>query len=130
MDFSIADLNFNSVETLPDFEARATLSSFLPASGRAAFTVNSASVFKDDVDMVPQGWHELLRFVYQLLADNFATDISLEQAFNTYGLFVNYGTGATLREVIAKHFRQKETSATSAKPMAASVGSLANTLPP
>ena len=38
--------------------------------------------------MVPQGWHELsdkqLRFVYQLLADNFATDISLEQSFNTY----------------------------------------------
>ena len=76
MDFSFSDLNFNSIETLPGFEAR------------AAFTVNSSSVFKEDVDMVPQGWHELsdkqLRFVYQLLADNFATDISLEQAFNTY----------------------------------------------
>ncbi len=34
-------INFNSVETLPGFEAR------------AAFTVNSASVFKEDVDMVP-----------------------------------------------------------------------------
>ena len=86
MDFSFSDLNFNSVETLPGFEAR------------AAFTLNPASVFKEDVDMVPQGWHELsdkqLRFVYQLLADNFATDISLEQAFNTYGIFIDYGTGS------------------------------------
>ena len=50
MDFSFSDhnlqldglppINFNSVETLPGFDAR------------AAFTVNSASVFKDDVDMV------------------------------------------------------------------------------
>lgn len=34
-------INFNSVEMLPGFEAR------------AAFTVNSASVFKEYVDMVP-----------------------------------------------------------------------------
>ena len=34
-------LNFNSVETLPGFEAR------------AAFTVNSATVFREDVDIVP-----------------------------------------------------------------------------
>ena len=34
-------LNFNSVETLPGFEAR------------AAFIVNSASVFREDVDIVP-----------------------------------------------------------------------------
>jgi len=34
-------LNFNSVETLPGYEAR------------AAFTVNSQSVFKEDVDIVP-----------------------------------------------------------------------------
>ena len=37
----IDSLNFNSVETLPGFEAR------------AAFTVNSSSVFKEDVDIVP-----------------------------------------------------------------------------
>ncbi len=37
MDF----LNYNSVETLPGYEAC------------AAFTVNSASVFKEDVDIVP-----------------------------------------------------------------------------
>ena len=36
MDF----LNYNSVETLPGYEAR------------AAFTVNSASVFKEDVDIM------------------------------------------------------------------------------
>jgi len=42
MDFSFSpDLNFNSVETLPGYEAR------------AAFTVNSQSVFKEDVDIVP-----------------------------------------------------------------------------
>ena len=40
MDFSFSDLNFNSVENLPGFEAR------------AAFTVNSASVFREDVDIV------------------------------------------------------------------------------
>lgn len=38
---NIDTLNFNSVETLPGFEAR------------AAFTVNSASVFREDVDIVP-----------------------------------------------------------------------------
>lgn len=37
MDF----LNFNSVETLPGYEARAT------------FTVNSSSVFKKEIDIVP-----------------------------------------------------------------------------
>ena len=41
MDFSFSDLNYNSIETLPRFEAR------------AAFTVNSSSVFKEDVDIVP-----------------------------------------------------------------------------
>ncbi|MDE7413907.1 MAG: hypothetical protein K2N05_09010 [Muribaculaceae bacterium] len=41
MDFSFSDLNFNSIEHLPCFEAR------------AAFTVNSASVFREDMDIVP-----------------------------------------------------------------------------
>ena len=40
MDASFS-LNFNSVENVPGYEAR------------AAFTVNSASVFKEDVDIVP-----------------------------------------------------------------------------
>ena len=41
MDFSFSDLNFNSIENLPGFEAC------------AAFTVNSASVFRKVVDIVP-----------------------------------------------------------------------------
>ena len=41
MDLSFSDVNFNSVENLPGFEAR------------AAFTVNFASVFREDVDIVP-----------------------------------------------------------------------------
>ena len=41
MDLSFSDLNYNSVETLPGIEAR------------AAFTVNSATVFREDVDIVP-----------------------------------------------------------------------------
>lgn len=61
MDLSFSDLNlqldglppinFNSVETLPGFEARAT------------FTVNSASVFKEDVDMVPTIVDDMLSYV-------------------------------------------------------------------
>ena len=41
MDFSFADLNFNSVESIPGVRAR------------AAFSVNSAAVFREDVDIVP-----------------------------------------------------------------------------
>ena len=37
----LTSLNYNSVETLPGFEAR------------AAFTLNSSAVFKKDVDIVP-----------------------------------------------------------------------------
>lgn len=61
MDLSFSDLNlqldglppinFNSVQTLPGFEAR------------AAFTVNSASVFKEDVDMVPTIVDDMLSYV-------------------------------------------------------------------
>lgn len=40
MDVSFS-LNYNSVENVPDYEAR------------AAFTVNSAAVFKEYVDIVP-----------------------------------------------------------------------------
>lgn len=61
MDLSFSDLNlqldglppinFNSVQTLPGFEAR------------AAFTVNSAPVFKEDVDMVPTIVDDMLSYV-------------------------------------------------------------------
>lgn len=51
MDFSFSDLNFNSVETLPGFEAR------------AAFTVNSSSVFREDVDIVPTIVDDTLSYI-------------------------------------------------------------------
>lgn len=51
MDFSFSELNLNSVETLPGYEAR------------AAFTVNSASVFKEDVDIVPTIVDDTLSYV-------------------------------------------------------------------
>lgn len=41
MDFSFSNLNFNSVENVRGYEAR------------AAFTVNSATIFREDVDIVP-----------------------------------------------------------------------------
>ncbi len=44
-------LNFNSVENLPGFEAR------------AAFTVNSASVFREDVDIVPTVVDDSLSYI-------------------------------------------------------------------
>ena len=47
MDF----LNYNSVETLPGYEAR------------AAFTVNSATVFREDVDIVPTIIDDKLSYV-------------------------------------------------------------------
>ena len=51
MDFSLSDLNFNSVENLPGFEAR------------AAFTINSASVFRKYVDIVPTIVDDMLSYV-------------------------------------------------------------------
>lgn len=51
MDFSFSDFNFNSVENLPGFEARAAFLCY----GKALRDdpVNSASVFREDVDIVP-----------------------------------------------------------------------------
>ena len=49
------NLNFNSVEDLPGFNAR------------AAFTVNSQSVFKEDVDIVPVVIDDTLSYVHQPL---------------------------------------------------------------
>ena len=51
MDLSFSNLNFNSVENLPGFEAR------------AAFTVNFASVFREDVDIVPTIVDDSLSYV-------------------------------------------------------------------
>ena len=51
MDLSLSELNFNSVETLPGFEAH------------AAFTVNSGAVFREDVDMVPTIVDDTLSYI-------------------------------------------------------------------
>lgn len=51
MDLSFSNLNFNSVENLPGFEAR------------VAFTVNFASVFREDVDIVPTIVDDSLSYV-------------------------------------------------------------------
>ena len=51
MDFFFTELNFNSVETLPGYEAS------------AAFTVNSSSVFREDVDIVPTIVDDTLSYI-------------------------------------------------------------------
>ena len=51
MDFLIDNLNFNSVENVPGIETR------------AAFTINSSSFFKEDVDIVPTIIDDTLSYV-------------------------------------------------------------------
>ena len=51
MDFSFSDLIYNTVETLLGYQAR------------AAFTVNSASVFREDVDIVPTIVDDTLSYI-------------------------------------------------------------------
>ncbi len=61
MDSSISDLNFNSVENPPGFETRAA---FL-CSGKAlrGNPVNSVSVFREDVDIVPTVVDDTLSYI-------------------------------------------------------------------
>ena len=51
MDYSFDNLNYNSIENVPGFEAR------------AAFTLNNATVFKEDVDIVPTTVDETLSYI-------------------------------------------------------------------
>lgn len=51
MDASFSNLNFNFVENVPGYEAR------------AAFTVNSSSVFKEDIDIVPTIIDDTLSYI-------------------------------------------------------------------
>lgn len=51
MDFSFSELNYNSVENVPGYEAR------------AAFTVNSATIFREEVDIVPTIVDEKLSYI-------------------------------------------------------------------
>ncbi len=75
MDFSFSELNYNSVETLPDYLAR------------AAFTVNSASVFKEEVDIVPTIVDENLSYI-PWGCDN-------RQAWSDIFLFCSFFAGVT-----------------------------------
>lgn len=61
MDFSFSDLNFNSVETLPGYQARAAFLCY----GKALRDdpVNSASVFREDVDIVPTIVDDTLSYI-------------------------------------------------------------------
>lgn len=45
------ELNFNSVESIPGIEVR------------AAFTVNSSSVFKEDVDIIPTILNDKMSYI-------------------------------------------------------------------
>ena len=51
MDFSFSELNYNSVENVPGYEAR------------AAFTFNSATIFREEVDIVPTIVDENLSYI-------------------------------------------------------------------
>lgn len=93
MDVSFSDLNFNSVENVPGYEAR------------AAFTVNSSSVFKEDIDIVPTivddtlsyipwGGDNQMRFDILNLIENVET-LATCQIFNAevcYGSGLRYDT--------------------------------------
>ena len=117
MDFSFDNLNFNSVENVPGIEAR------------AAFTINSASVFKDDVDIVPTIVDETLSYIpwggdNQLpfnIIDLIEKDETLAtcQVFNAevcFGSGLRYDTclaSQTVREeieVLCRRSRQSSTS--------------------
>ena len=51
MDISFDNLNYNSVENVPGSEAR------------TAFTDNSATIFKEDVGLVPTIVDEILSYI-------------------------------------------------------------------
>ena len=109
------NLNYNSVETLPGFNAR------------AAFQVNSASVFKEDVDILPTPIDDTLSYVpwggdnqmpfniLKLIEDDetlstcqmFNAEVcfgsglqySAKAKFSGYGLEVSEPTAQTLQEI-------------------------------
>lgn len=88
MDSSVSQLNFNSVETLPGFEAR------------AAFTVNAASVFREDVDIVPIEIDNTLSYMPwggdNLMPFNIIDLIEKDETLATCQLFnseICYGSG-------------------------------------
>ncbi|MCM1320290.1 MAG: hypothetical protein NC217_07925 [Muribaculaceae bacterium] len=96
MDFSFSELNLNSIETLPIYESR------------AAFTVNSASVFLEDVKIVPIIVNERLSYVPwggdNLMTFNIIDLIEKDETLATCQLFnaeVCYGSGLRYDTCIA-----------------------------
>ena len=96
MDFLNLQLNFNSVENVPGYEAR------------AAFTVNSAIVFREDVDIVPTIVDEKLSYIPwggdNLLPFNIIGLIEKDETLATCQLFnaeVCYGSGLRYDTCIA-----------------------------
>lgn len=88
MDFSFSELNYNSVETIPGFDAR------------AAFTVNSGAVFREDVDIIPTIVDQDLSFMPwggdNLMPFNIIDLIEKDETLATCQLFnaeVCYGSG-------------------------------------
>ena len=66
MDLSFSDLNFNSVETLPGFEARAALSRFPPASparfATAAFSASTTAKYSFDIPLKMRNFTIIINF--------------------------------------------------------------------
>ena len=96
MDFSLSELNLNSVETLPGFEAR------------AAFTVSSATIFREDVDIVPTIVDENLSYIPwggdNLMPFKIIEHIEKDETLATCQIFnaeVCYGSGLRYDTCIA-----------------------------
>ncbi|MCM1292930.1 MAG: hypothetical protein NC111_03535 [Bacteroides sp.] len=88
MDFSFSELNFNSVENLLGLEAK------------SIFKVNSASVFKEDVDIVPTIVDDSLSYIPWGGDNHMPFDsinlIEKDETLATYQLFnaeVCFGSG-------------------------------------
>lgn len=96
MDFSLSELNLNSVETLPGFEAR------------AAFTVSSVTIFREDVDVVPTIVDENLSYIPwggdNLMSFKIIEHIEKNETLATCQIFnaeVCYGSGLRYDTCIA-----------------------------
>lgn len=99
----IDNLNFNSVENVPGIVAR------------AAFTVNSASVFKEEVDMVPTIIDESLSYIPwggdNLMPFNIIDLIEKDETLSTCQVFnseVCYGSGLRYDTCIADQYVKNE----------------------
>lgn len=76
MDFSFPSLNYNSVETLPDFEAR------------AIFIVTPTTVFREDIDRVSRSW--LYNHIYPV-GHYLGENVNSFRAYNYYCRHLDLG---------------------------------------